>query len=385
MSDPLFVLAMLCTAAAVSEWLGSRGFGRKIGGILIVIALAAVLANTGVIPSASNAPPLYGQLLAVAAPVSIFLLLLDVHLASLKQAGAKMLSAFLIGSAGTLLGVLAAFWLTDAQAWLGQFAAPIGGMYVATYIGGSANFNAVAMNYGVVNEATLFAGANAVDNVATAVWLALLLILPRMVHLMLGTQQTSTAEVPEPEMASTARPLTLGSLTTLLALAFGVYWLSLAVSNWSVAALGWKIPAILILTTLALLLAQLPAVQRLGGANLIGTYGAYLFLAVIGAYCDLGELAKLGKLGALLMLFVTLAVLIHGIIVFAAGMLLRLPPEMMAIASCANIGGPTTVMPTARSLGRMDLLLPGILVGSLGNAIGTYAGFLAVWLLSGSS
>jgi hypothetical protein len=40
-------------------------------------------------------------------------------------------------------------------------------------------------------------------------------------------------------------------------------------------------------------------------------------------------------------------------------------------------------MPTARSLNRMDLLLPGILVGSLGNAIGTYAGFLAVWLLDG--
>jgi len=29
----------------------------------------------------------------------------------------------------------------------------------------------------------------------------------------------------------------------------------------------------------------------------------------------------------------------------------------------------------------MDLLLPGILVGSLGNAIGTYAGFLVVWWL----
>jgi uncharacterized membrane protein len=35
----------------------------------------------------------------------------------------------------------------------------------------------------------------------------------------------------------------------------------------------------------------------------------------------------------------------------------------------------------ATGLRRMDLLLPGILVGSLGNAIGTYAGFLMVgWL-----
>jgi uncharacterized membrane protein len=381
MSDPLFVLAVLCTAAALAEWLGNHGIGRRIGGILIVIALAAILANLGVIPSASNAPPLYGQLLTVAAPVCIFLLLLDVHLASLRRAGAKMLSAFLIGSAATLIGVLSAFWLTNARDWLGKFAGPIGGMYTATYIGGSANFNAVAMNYGMMNEAALFAGANAVDNVVTAVWLGALLILPRAVHALLRTQQVAVdVEESASELSLNAKPVTLGSLTTLLALAFSAYWLSLVLSNWS-AAMGARIPAILILTTLALITAQVPAVQRLGGANMIGTYGAYLFLAVIGAYCDLGELAKLGQLGALLLLFVSLAVLIHGLIVFGAGTFFRLPPEMMAIASCANIGGPTTVMPTARSLGRMDLLLPGILVGSLGNAIGTYVGFSAVWLL----
>lgn len=381
MSDPLFIFAVLCAAAAIAEWLGNRGFGRRIGGILIVIALAAVLANFGVIPSASNAPPLYSQLLAVAAPVCIFLLLLDVHLTSLRRAGGKMLTAFLIGSVGTLAGVLCAFWLTGAREWLGKFAGPISGMYVATYIGGSANFNAVAMNYGVVNEAALFAGANAVDNVATAVWLAALLALPSLVHAVLRTQPVMQV-TDMTEAAAVQRPLTLGSLTTLLALAFGSHWLSLTLSSWT-AELGARIPAILILTTFALVIAQLPVIQRLGGANMLGTYGAYLFLAVIGAYCDLGELAKLGQLGVLLMVFVTLAVLIHGLIVFGAGALLRLPPEMMAIASCANIGGPTTVMPTARSLNRMDLLLPGILVGSLGNAIGTYAGFLAVWLLDG--
>ncbi len=219
MSDPLFVFAALCAAAALAEWLGNRGIGRRIGGILIVIALGAVLANTGVIPSSSNAPPLYGQVLALAAPISIFMLLMDVNLVSLKQAGAKMLGAFLIGSAATMTGVLCAFWVTDARTWLGDFAGPISGMYVATH--------------------------------------------------------------------------------------------------WT-AARGARIPAILILTTLALLIAQLPAL-RLGGANMLGTYGAYLFLAVIGAYCDLGELAKLGELGALLMLFVTIALSLHGLIVFAAG------------------------------------------------------------------
>jgi len=73
--------------------------------------------------------------------------------------------------------------------------------------------------------------------------------------------------------------------------------------------------------------------------------------------------------------------LVHGLMQFGVGRLLRLSPETLAIASSANVGGTLTILPIARGLRRMDLLLPGILVGSLGNAIGTYAGFLMVWWL----
>jgi uncharacterized membrane protein len=80
-------------------------------------------------------------------------------------------------------------------------------------------------------------------------------------------------------------------------------------------------------------------------------------------------------------LFVALALLVHGLVLFGVGRLLRLSPETLAIASSANVGGTLTILPIARGLRRMDLLLPGILVGSLGNAIGTYAGFMMAWWL----
>ena len=54
---------------------------------------------------------------------------------------------------------------------------------------------------------------------------------------------------------------------------------------------------------------------------------------------------------------------------------------MSAVASQANIGGSTSALALAKSLGRSDLMLPAILVGALGNAVGTYLGFLtAAWL-----
>ena len=64
-----------------------------------------------------------------------------------------------------------------------------------------------------------------------------------------------------------------------------------------------------------------------------------------------------------------------------SGILLRLDPALVAVASQANVGGSTSALALARSLGRGDLALPGILVGALGNALGTYLGFLiATWL-----
>jgi uncharacterized protein YecT (DUF1311 family) len=114
---------------------------------------------------------------------------------------------------------------------------------------------------------------------------------------------------------------------------------------------------------------------------MLGVYTAYLFLAVIGAGCDFKALADIGDTGGMLLLFVLAAPLVHGLILFGAGRLLKLGPETLAIASSANVGGALTILPVARGLGRMDLLLPGIVAGMLGNALGTYLGFLMTWFL----
>ncbi|MEM9456015.1 MAG: DUF819 family protein [Myxococcota bacterium] len=61
---------------------------------------------------------------------------------------------------------------------------------------------------------------------------------------------------------------------------------------------------------------------------------------------------------------------VHGALVFGVTRLLRLDPDVAAVASQANIGGGTTALALARGLGRGDLVLPAILVGSLGTFVG---------------
>jgi len=106
-----------------------------------------------------------------------------------------------------------------------------------------------------------------------------------------------------------------------------------------------------------------------------------LFLAVVGAYCDINALLKSGTAAGTLLLWVTLIVFIHGVLIFLIGGILKQDWDIISIASNANIGGATSAPVCANSIGRPDLQLPGLLAGSVGNAIGTYLGIIvAEWL-----
>ena len=132
------------------------------------------------------------------------------------------------------------------------------------------------------------------------------------------------------------------------------------------------------------MLAQFPVVNKLKGHKLLGLLGIYLFLAVIGAYCDVPALLKDGQLAVILMVFVSILVGVHGLITYGMGALLKQDWDIVSIASQANVGGSASAMALSRSLNRNDLTLPGILVGALGNATGTYWGILVAEFIRNS-
>ena len=107
---------------------------------------------------------------------------------------------------------------------------------------------------------------------------------------------------------------------------------------------------------------------------MLGSFAVTLFLAVIGAFCDIAALNSIGSLGLSLLLLVSTILIVHGLVVFGAAWLFKMDPALAAVASQANIGGSPSALALARSIGRQDLVLPAVLVGSLGYAIGTFLG-----------
>lgn len=375
-TNPAYQITVLCLLVVLSEWLVRRSFMRHFGTALLVILLTAVVANIGLLPAGSSEEqpaPVYEGIFAYLAPLSIFWLLLRVNLRDILRAGLPMLLLFLLGTAGTALGVFLGMGLVGGPEAIGELYHAVGGMFLGTYTGGSVNFNAVALHYEVIREGVLYGGAVAVDNIITAVWMVATIAVPRFLHPFWRRPRGGRIENGAPtlgieEDTESMHPIDLG---IIFALGFGCLWLS----NWLAGLTA--IPSILILTVFALIIAQAPAARRLRGAQLLGMFAVYLFLAVIGAFCNLEALGELGYLGLVLFGFASVTVLVHGLVTLVGAWIFRIDLSIAAVTSQANIGGGTSALALARSLGRNDLALPAVLLGSLGTALGTFLGFLA--------
>ncbi|MFL2601462.1 MAG: DUF819 domain-containing protein [Flavobacteriaceae bacterium] len=376
MSNPVYVLLMLCLMIIVSLYVGRTKVGKQLGSALLVILFTAIIANLKLIPSASNSIELYSIIFEYVAPISIFFLLLNVNLISIKKAGLPMITLFIIGSLSTTLGILISWIIISPENVLGSDAKVIAGMLTGTYTGGSVNFNAVALEYGFQKKGILYAGTVAVDNVVTTIWILATLTFPLILSKIWKGKVLLKKTISIEENFDNNK-MDLVSFASLIFLGISAFYISEIL-----AKKFTSIPSILILSTMGILLAQTNFISRLKGSHNLGLYLVHLFLAVIGAYCEISAVYELKEIGITLFLFTSVSVLIHGLLIIIFGGLFYRDWQMVAIASQTNVGGGASAIALAETFKRNELILPSILMGTLGNAIGTYLGFFVVYILN---
>ncbi len=374
-TDPLILLGILALLVVISEWLVAHTSLRHLGTALLVIVLAALVANLGIIPAASSAPPLYDGIFAFLAPVAIFFLLLEVNLRDLKRAGLPMVFTFCLGALGTVVGVLVASLVVGTEGAFGDLYYAINGMFTGTFIGGSLNFNAIALNYDVTKSGEIYAGAVVVDNIYTMVWMLVTLALPRIfmaAKQLVGNDAVVGLLHPPHADEDTVSPWDLAVLMALgcAALAFANFS-----TNWLLVQ-GINLPMIIILSTVALVLAQFPAIVPCVVVERLACSAFTCFSLLLVPMLSSRRWQILAISPYSLVLFVGIILTIHGVVIFGVGRLFRQDWELLAIVSQANIGGQTTAIALCRTFNRPELFLPAILIGSLGNGVGTYVGFL---------
>ena len=375
---PLALIATIAGVVVLALWLERRRVPGiwKLGATLLAIAIGGVLSNAGLVPPAS---PTYQAITGTATDLAIVWLLLAVNLADLRKAGGAMLVAFGIAVAGTALGAFAgAFLFGDA---IGEETWKLAGALTGTYSGGSLNFTAVSRAVDISDA--LFVGATAADNVVTGLWLAACVVLPRWIgrHYPAPPPSPGADSAPVPDHAGhdpdlpddeSAHPLfARASLSTNRLAILVAAGLAIVIASRVVAAVTPGINPVLWLTTLALVTGYVMPSGAKRGALQLGNLALLFFFVVIGIYSRIAEVLAVGVQVLFYALFV---VAVHGVLVFLAGRFLRVDIGTLCVASQAAVGGPGSALAVAVAGGWRSLILPGILVGLLGYALGTYAG-----------
>ncbi|MHA7816995.1 MAG: DUF819 family protein [Pseudohaliea sp.] len=368
--EHLAVMAGLFAIAGAAFLLERTRIGGHLTGAVIAILGAIAAANLGLIP---HAAPAYDFVFTYLVPVLIPLFLFQADLRRLFRECARMTVAFGVAALGTVAGVTVAALLLDLGG-LGAAAglAPadrepaVAGLFTSTYIGGSVNYAALGEITGLNRDASFFSAATAADNLFSAVYLGFLALAPgwRWLARRFPAHRESGAEAAGPAPPVTAATLCLALATSLVLV---------AVTDALVAAFaleGWRY---VLLSALALVLATaLPGLhERLAGSFELGVALSFVFFAAIAAGADVPAMLAVAPL---LIALVLILLSLHALVTFSLGRLLGLTVPELVTASNAAVLGATTAPALAATRGWHSLVTPGVLVGVLGYALGTFLG-----------
>lgn len=365
--------AIILGVAAFGFWAEQNTrWGKLATGVIVAMATAMLLSNLKIMPAHS---PVYGTIFKQILPLAIPMLLFRADVRQAMRVGGPTLWAFGIGATTIMLGTFLAHFLVP----LGDVAAVAAGLFTATYTGGSANFAAVAIATGF-SEGSELTAMVAADVLATNIQTMVLIALPGipLVCRWLGPGTAAEKESGEQERKSfVLKELNLFGLALSLAVAFGL----VAAGDYLATLLEKPTLAILITSALALVIGNFckPLVRIMSGDFEFGTFLIFLFLIAVASEADVWALMETGPI---FLVYISIILTVHtGLLLLVARLLrkqLKIDVRALVIGSTACIGGVTTASAIASAKGWQDLIIPGVMAGTLGNALGSFLGVF-VW------
>ena len=341
--------------------------------LIWIYTLPVLFSNTGVIPHKCD---LYSGLSSYALPMFIVLMLLEVDFMAVVRVIGRGLFVMLMGTVGVVVGGPIAYLIFRSQLepyMVGGFGALAG-----SWIGGTGNMAAVGA------DATPEAMGLAViaDNMVYIIWLPILLAskglaskfqrftgadkdrVSKMESAVANLQQKSK----EVEMQHVLYLALIGIAATLLARAIASH---LPVIDPYISTNTWRVLSV---TTIGILLSFTPA-RRIPGSQPIAMAIIYLFVASMGAKASLEGLSD----APIFLAAAYVWIFIHGFFCLLGARLFKVDVHTAAIASAANIGGAASA-PIVAACHRKSLVPVSVLMALIGYALGTFMGYVTLWL-----
>ncbi|MDB2440073.1 DUF819 family protein [Luminiphilus sp.] len=356
----------LCALAFASE---RTVIGQKVTGTVVVILLAIAAANLDIIP---HSAPAYGFIFSYVVPLLIPLFLFQADVRRLAREASRTSLAFLVAALGTVAGVIVAALLLDlsqlgvaSELAADRREAGIVGLFASTYIGGSVNYAALGEITGLSADASFFSAATAADNLFSAVFLSVIALVPGAHWIARHFVEHTASEA----VHVTETVVTPASISYALAAAAGI----VAITDllcWWLEIPSWRY-AVMTLISVGLATAVPQIRDWFSGAFEVGVALSFPFFAAIAAGADIRAMISVAPL---LIILVAILLSVHLTVLLVLGRKLGLTIPELLTASNAAILGATTAPAMAAAKGWHDQVTPGVLVGVLGYALGTFIG-----------
>jgi len=358
--------AVLIGVAGFGFWADSTHIGKQVSGVGIMLVIAMLLGNFGVIP---HAAPTYDVVWNFLVPAAVPLLLLKANLRRIIPETGPMLGAYFLGVTGTVIGAVLGLLIIP----MGSAGPNLAGILSATYIGGSMNFAAVAEAL-KFTESTLLTAALAADNVVGTLHILVVVLIPSVAVLRRW--------IPSPIVETSVKPTLEDRAIDAEIIPFNPAHICLALTiSLAIGAVSYGIAdsldipnyGILFITAITLLVANIfhNQLEKLHGAFETGMLMMYIFFATIGAGADV---AVMIDSGVMVFMYASFIIITHLIVIILGAKLFKMDLAEIVIASLACIGGPVAPAAISASRGWRTLGTPGLMVGILGYAIANFIG-----------
>lgn len=372
--DKWSLWAISSIAAAVGLKLEKKtAIGKSLSGPVTAMLVTAFMTNIGILPTGGSIhlTALQSFVVKVATP----LLLLGADLNVIVRDTGILLKAFCLGTIGTIIGSLISYLLLHTHlSGLGSDSWKIVAALTAKNIGGGLNFMSVASSLDV--SGTTMATGLAVDNLLGLVYFPLISFLGRKIP----SEASSISDGKDGNFivavnTDTNNSLDSENVTTALSIGLTIS----AISEYISINSNNMISPIPLSTLLAVIVGTcfptalkpfIPSAERIGQVLLL------LFFGSIGNSSGtiMSAIASTGS--SALLAFGLILYVVHLLFITTAGRLMKIPLKDILIASNANIGNAATSSALASGKGWKSKVMPALLVGTLGNAVGTFIGLM---------
>ncbi|CAH0995135.1 hypothetical protein EMA8858_01255 [Emticicia aquatica] len=326
-------------------------------------------------------------------PTCLVFFTLSIDIQSIKQLGGKALFVFFAGALGVMVGGPLGIWIGKLidPSFLGQNGEEIWrglATIAGSWTGGNAN--QLALKEIFQPSPAVFAQTSVIDVLFAELWLGLLLYFVGKAAIIDKKMKADASVIKaiqdrvEFETGKQKNP-SFQELFLLLAVGFGITGLSHLVADnvapyiesnypnlkaYSLASKSFWIVTVASLSGFILSNTKVRSLEKFGGSK-IGTLFLYFLIATIGMQLHIFEAFK----NPMLFLVGLIWILTHAIFTIIASYLVKAPFFFTAVGSQANVGGVASASVVAAAF-NPSLAPIGVLLAILGNAIGTYCGYL---------